>query len=181
MKIVEARFVVLSRHTTTHDCFILYLQEKKKLKEFFVSTKQRVCLTIETWSSCQNLHYMCLTAHFVDEDWRPQKKVLNYCVVPNRRVETIRKAIEQCLLDWGIERVFCVTIDNASSNDISIQYLVGPICDWSGAILRGLHMQLRCAAHILNLIVTDALKDHVDVITKIRNVVRFVRGSGARM
>uniref|UniRef100_A0A803PEN4 BED-type domain-containing protein n=1 Tax=Cannabis sativa TaxID=3483 RepID=A0A803PEN4_CANSA len=181
MRLVEPRFVVPSRRTVTRDCFNLYMKEKKRLKEYFIGKKLRVCLTTDTWTSCQNLNYMVLTSHYVDENWCLQKKILNYCVVPNHRGETLGKGIEQCLLEWGIENIFTVTVDNAASNDVAISYLVGSVCDWGGAILQGMHMHIRCCAHILNLVVMDGLKEHGGVITKIRNVVRFVRGSGARM
>ena len=37
--------------------------------------------------------------------------------------ETIGKFIENCLLDWGIDKLLTVTVDNASSNSVIISYL----------------------------------------------------------
>ena len=104
---IEPRFGVPSRIPITKDCMNLYMREKNFLRDMFVKTKQRVCLTTDTWTSCQNLHYMCLTAHFIDESWCLQKRILNYCVVPNGKGETLGKVIEQCLLEWGAGEGIC--------------------------------------------------------------------------
>ncbi|XVF46975.1 hypothetical protein PTKIN_Ptkin03bG0071800 [Pterospermum kingtungense] len=37
--------------------------------------------------------------------------------------EEIGKLVEKCIRDWGIEKVFTITVDNASSNDVAIGYL----------------------------------------------------------
>nr|KAJ0208286.1 hypothetical protein LSAT_V11C500250110 [Lactuca sativa] len=80
-------------------------------------------------------------------------------------------------------RILCLCsefrlLDNASSNDGAIRYLA--------TMLRGPHaflgckyLHLRCCAHI-NLVVRDELEEHLSSITKIRNVVKYVRSSGAR-
>jgi hypothetical protein len=48
-------------------------------------------------------------------------------------------------------------------------------------VLKGKFMQMRCAAHILNLIVLDGLKE-VDMSIKcVRAVVRYIRNGGNRI
>ena len=42
-------------------------------------------------------------------------------------------------------------------------------------------MHMRCCAHILNLIFKDGLKEQDDSITRIRNAVRYIRSSPARL
>jgi hypothetical protein len=37
--------------------------------------------------------------------------------------ETIGQVIENCLLDWGIDKLLTVIVDNASSNSVTISYL----------------------------------------------------------
>jgi hypothetical protein len=37
--------------------------------------------------------------------------------------ETIGQVIENCLLDWRIDKLLIVTVDNASSNSVTISYL----------------------------------------------------------
>lgn len=109
------------------------------------------------------------------------KRILNFCLIKNHKGETIGRKIEKCLLDWGISKVFTITVDNASSNDVAISYLKGRMEDWNAHPLKGEHLHVRCCAHILNLVVNDGLKELHASINKIRNAVRFVRASPGRM
>uniref|UniRef100_A0A803KN13 HAT C-terminal dimerisation domain-containing protein n=1 Tax=Chenopodium quinoa TaxID=63459 RepID=A0A803KN13_CHEQI len=44
--------------------------------------------------------------------------------------EAIGKAVEKCLLEWGITKVMTITVDNASSNDVGVQYLRKRLLRW---------------------------------------------------
>ncbi|KAA0068065.1 putative transposase [Cucumis melo var. makuwa] len=124
---------------------------------------------------------MVITAHFIDDDWNLHKRILNFCQVANHKGDTIGRAIEKCLEGWDIDRLFTVTVDNVSSNDVVIAYLVKKFKGRNELVLDGEFIHIRCCAHILNLIVSDALKDlHVSII-RIRNVVKYVRSSPARL
>ena len=74
MNMVEHRFSIPSRVTVAKDCMKLYLNKRKKLKDVLSKKGQKVCLTTDTWTSVQNLNHLCLTCHFIDSDWRYQKK-----------------------------------------------------------------------------------------------------------
>ncbi|XP_062085737.1 zinc finger BED domain-containing protein DAYSLEEPER-like [Humulus lupulus] len=77
---------------------------------------------------------------------------------------------------------FAVTVDNASSNDVSLRKLKGKLLDKDNTIpLNGEMFHMRCSTHILNLIVTDGLKELNDAISSIQNAVRYVRSSPARL
>ncbi|KAL4013587.1 hypothetical protein IC575_025759 [Cucumis melo] len=169
-----------SRVTIAKDIYQLYLDEKKKLKSFLVCNSQRVCLTTDTWTSLQNVNYMVLTAHFIDSDWVLHKKILNFCQVANHKGET-GKLIESCLLEWGIDKVFSITVDNASSNDGAISYIMKRLRSWKTLILEGELLHMRCCAHVINLIVNEGLKEMHDSIACVRNAVRYVRSSPKRL
>jgi len=117
-KVMRPEFVVPSRATVTRDCCALFIEERKKLKNVFRALSSRLCLTTDTWTSGQNLSYMCLTAHFFDDSWRLHKRIINFCPVAGHSGELIGRSVEKCLLDWGIKRVMTLTVDNASSNDL---------------------------------------------------------------
>ncbi|KAF7838952.1 zinc finger BED domain-containing protein RICESLEEPER 2-like [Senna tora] len=101
------------------------------------------------------------------------------CLEP--RGETIGNAIEKCLLGWGIENVFPITVDNASSNDTAVTYLKKHFRNWNRLVCDGDFLHARCCAHILDLVVNDGLRDFHYSIGAIRNVVRYVRSSPARL
>ncbi|KAL4290350.1 hypothetical protein GQ457_14G012720 [Hibiscus cannabinus] len=118
----------------------------------------RVCLTIDTWASAQNLSYMCLTAHFIDDTWKLHKMIINFCPIAGHSGELIGRAIEKCLLEWGLKRILTIMVDNASSNDLAIKYL----------------------KQIVNLWDVNGLKDIDDSVMKVRAAVKYVRSSPAR-
>jgi hypothetical protein len=66
LRVLETRFKVLSRFTVIEDCVKLYMRDKNILKNMFFTTGQRVCLTTDTWTSIQNMNYMCIIGHFID-------------------------------------------------------------------------------------------------------------------
>ncbi|KAG6694115.1 hypothetical protein I3842_09G034200 [Carya illinoinensis] len=86
-----------SRMTVANDCFNLFMREKNNLRNALRG--QRISLTMDTWTSVQNLNYMCLTAHFIDDDWKLHKKILSFSLVENHKGDTLGKGIEMCLHD----------------------------------------------------------------------------------
>jgi hypothetical protein len=71
------------------------------------------------------------------------------------------------MLEWGISIIFTVKVDNASANDTAIEYLKRKNRDKVNVILDNEFMHMRCCAHILNLIVTNGLKEVSDSIVKV--------------
>ena len=120
--VLQPKFKTIpSRTTITRDIVGIFNHEKHKLKKALRGL--RVCLTTYTWTSIQNLNYMCLTAHFIDDDWKLQKRIINFCQVEDHKGDTLGKKIEMCLLEWNIDSIFTLTVDNASSNNNIIKFL----------------------------------------------------------
>lgn len=111
--------------TNKNDCVQVYEIKKKKLKALLKSIN-KTSLTTDLWkSSNQKIEYMVLTAHFIDSHWKFQKRVLNFIHIPHPHhgVEIVQ-SIYKCLKDCGIEnKIFTISIGNASSNDAAIRIL----------------------------------------------------------
>uniref|UniRef100_A0A2N9HI87 BED-type domain-containing protein n=1 Tax=Fagus sylvatica TaxID=28930 RepID=A0A2N9HI87_FAGSY len=100
--------------------------------------------------------------------------------VPNHKGETIGKVVEKYLKEWGIDIVLTITVDNASSNDVAIDYLRRKMKLKESCIVGCEFLHMRCYAHILNLIVQDGLKDIHESIAKVRNAVQYAKSSPKR-
>ena len=162
----------------TRDVIGIYNSEREKLRKSLKGC--RVCLTTDTWTSLQNLNYMCLTCHFIDDAWKLHKRILNFCQVEDHKGETIGRKIEMSLREWGIDGIFTLTVDNASSNLTTIKFLQRVTKDWNGTVLGNELMHMRCCAHILNLIVGEGLKEIDASVARVREAVRYVKSSPNR-
>jgi hypothetical protein len=79
-----------------------------------------------------------------------------------------------------IKKVFFITLDNASVNDLCVVNLKPKLNMKKALPCEGELFHMRCCAHILNLIVQDGLKEIIGVIQKIRDSVKYFRGSQMR-
>ena len=114
--------------------------------------------------------YVCLTVHFIDNDWKLNKKVINFCPISSHKGEAIGMMIEKCLLGWGIDKLSTVIVDNASSNDVAINYLRKKFNPRGGCIANGKYLYMRCMVHIVNLIVVEGLKEMNKSVARIRGL-----------
>ncbi|CAH9122092.1 unnamed protein product [Cuscuta epithymum] len=140
-----------------------------------------VSLTTDTWTSLQNINYMVVTAHFIDNSWTMHKRILNFCVIPNHQGLTIGKLLEKCVQDWSIMKLLTISVDNASSNKVALDYIKRKLNNGDKQlVLGGKYLHVRCLAHIVNLIVKSGLRCMEKSVLSIRNAVRYVRSSPAR-
>ncbi|TXG72895.1 hypothetical protein EZV62_001474 [Acer yangbiense] len=112
-----------------------------------------------------------------------QKRILSFSQITDHTGESIGRCIEKVLLEWGIDKIFTITMDNATANAVAIGYMSRKLNSWreDGTILGGKYLHLRCCAHILNLIVGDGLKDLHKSVVAIRNAVKYVKSSPSRL
>jgi len=109
-----------------------------------------------------------VTAHFIDNDWKLHKKIIGFFLVKGHRGEDIWKSLEKCFSDWGIDKVSTITVDNASANNNAIKYMRRVLNESKGTFAGGEYLHMRCVAHIINLIVTEGLKEIGLSVTRVR-------------
>ena len=91
---------------------------------------------------------MCITTHYIDSDWKLQKKIISFVPVTSHRGEYIAKSLENYLLDWGLKNIFIVTVDNASSNDTALGFVKKKIFSWGTSTMKIKYVHMICIAHI---------------------------------
>ncbi|GKV17649.1 hypothetical protein SLEP1_g28123 [Rubroshorea leprosula] len=92
-------------------------------------------------------------------------------------IREIGELLERCLKDWGIKKAFALTVDNASVNDGLVKCLKDCLNKWGTIILGGVELHMRCATHIVNLVVGDGTKLVESSIVAIRATIKYVRQS----
>ncbi|CAN1812878.1 Zinc finger BED domain-containing protein RICESLEEPER 2 [Linum perenne] len=182
MKTATPLYKKISRTTSTTDVFSTYEVFKKKIMEV-LKIAQRISLTTDLWKSSQTVEYMVVTCHFVDRNWKLQKRILNFCDLPPPHSGiSISDALHKCLVEWDIERkIWTITVDNASNNDVAIRTLKRTLTCMTKLPLGGDIFHVRCCAHILNIMVQFGLKEIEGVIENVRQSVKHIAISESRV
>ncbi|XP_075096428.1 zinc finger BED domain-containing protein RICESLEEPER 2-like [Nicotiana tabacum] len=113
-------------------------------------------------------------------EWKMHKRSINFCPISSQRGEDMENSIVNCLKEWGLERIFTVTVDNASSYYVTVKELSKKLTKWGTNSMNGKHLHVRCMAHIMNLVVHGCIKESIVSIEHIRQAVRYIRQSPAR-
>ena len=91
---------------------------------------------------------------------------------------TLAEKLLSLFCEWSIEkRIFSLTIDNASSNDICVAMLKSQLRLSNVFVCDGDFFHIRCYAHIINLIVRQGLKEIDKEIERVCKSVKYVKGS----
>ena len=174
MRNASPHYQKVSRVTLKKDCFTSYEVEKKKVFTLLKSAN-KVSVTTDIWkSSSQKISYMVVTSHFVDADWNLQKRTLNFFdIPPPHSGVAICDVLNKCFVEWEIDdKVWTVTVDNASYNDVATRLLKDNLSYKHNLALGGKLFHVRCCAHILNLLVQDGLSEIGDIIKSVCESVK---------
>ena len=78
---LQPLFRMVSRTTIKKDCMDIYEEQKVKLYSLLGTLNCRISLTTDMWTSNQNKGYFALTAHYIDDNWKLQKRILNFSAI----------------------------------------------------------------------------------------------------
>jgi hypothetical protein len=95
---------------------------------------------MDMWTSNQNKGYMCVTLHWIDDEWKIQKRIINFFHVQGRHTgERLPYTVSSCLLKWYVEKkMFSLTLDNASANEVVVKDLIVELKKHSPLVCDGL-------------------------------------------
>jgi hypothetical protein len=135
------------------------------------------------WTSCQKLSYMVVICHFIDSNWRLNRRVLNFCNVPPPHIGfLIVDALQKCFQEWGIEnKIASITVDNAKANDTTIKALRNVFNIRKSLLIDGKLFHVRYCAHITNLLVQDGLSEIFEIVDCVRDGIKYLVASESRL
>ncbi|KAJ6298237.1 hypothetical protein OIU76_019390 [Salix suchowensis] len=179
VKNLQPLFEFVPNSSIEVSCMEFYLKEKQKVYEMINRLHGRINLAIEMWSSPENAEYMCLIAHYIDEDWKLQQKILNFVTLDSSHTEDVlSEVIINCLMEWDVEcKLFAMTFDECSDDDDIVLRIKDRISQDRPLLSNGQLFDVRSAMHVLNLIVQDAMETLREVTEKVRASVSYVKSS----
>ncbi|KAL5732006.1 hypothetical protein ACHQM5_004675 [Ranunculus cassubicifolius] len=176
---LQPSFQLMSCDDVKSDCLQIYGKEKQKVYEMLDKVPGKLSLTADMWTSYQDHGYLCLTAHYFDQSWVLQKKILNFVLVDPHSEQALAEVINTCLMGWDIDRkLFSMTFDKSFSNEVVFR-IRERLTQSRLLVNNGQLFHVRCASNILTLIVQDMLEALNEVTHKIRESIRYVNSSDA--
>ena len=162
------------RITISKLCTSIYNDEKKILYELFAKLHCKNSLTTDKWiASTQNKSYLCITAHFVDNEWKLQKRIISFFDVHGSTGFDICNHLLNHFLGWNIDhKLMAITVDNNKANDVAVKHVKNRL--GQSLLCAGTFSHVRCVAHIINLVVQNGLKVIAKSIEKVRQSVKYV-------
>ncbi|KAH0639010.1 hypothetical protein KY285_035596 [Solanum tuberosum] len=181
---IQPMFKMVSRNTIKNDILKNFDNLKSKTASLLDKVTSRVAITTDMWTSNSNKKgFMAITGHFIDDSWSIQSHIFRFVYVPAPHdKDALCSALVNCLFDWNLERrISTITVDNSSTNNAMMRTLLDEKLNKRDLLLDGQVFHVRCAAHILNLIVQEGLKVIGESIGKIRDSVLYWIGSAGRI
>jgi hypothetical protein len=94
----------------------------------------------------------------------------------------IAQAVFECMVEWKTEdKVTTITLDNATNIDTAVTNLKAKLLARKNLVFDHGYFHIRCAAHIVNLVVNDGLQPIDNLIPCLRNTVKYFKRSPSRM
>ena len=170
----------IGRKTVASSAMKNYLKHKEKLIFELGCSSARVSLTADAWDGGFGLHYLCVTAHWVDIDWVLQKRIIHFQMLewPHSALNISHHLLDAIETYSLRDRIMSMTFDNASAMTGMANMIKGNLRD---PLLDEQALHLRCACHVLNLCVQDGVRAISPHLRKIRGAVLFINSSGARL
>ncbi|KAI5344310.1 PREDICTED: zinc finger [Prunus dulcis] len=175
---LQPEFKKVSRNTNRSDVVKLYDEEKKKLINVFSNLKGSIAVTSDMWDGGNNLPFICVTAHYIDENWLLQKRIIAFRLLEFPHTgSSIFHAMMNVFKEYNItHKIFSITFDNASNNSSAIEQFKHVLHPPYG----GKFFHMRCVCHIINLMVQDGLKVIQTQLQLIRDAIGYISSSSSR-
>ncbi|XP_058088811.1 putative AC transposase isoform X2 [Magnolia sinica] len=141
----------------------------------------KISITLDFWSNYEQICYMSITVHWIDENWTLHKLLLDISHIPYHYGDhEIHHALLKVLKMFNFDdsRILSCTHDNSQSTINACRMLKK---DLDGRKLPGSHeshfFYIPCAARTLNLIIEDGLGTAKQIISKVQEFVLEMNAS----
>jgi hypothetical protein len=136
--------------------------QRTRLKEELAATCKTIALSLDIWTSKNQLPILAILGHWLTEDFEYQERTLEFIELYGPHSgENLAAAVGAMLLELNLEhKLLTITGDNATNNEQMVLQLFHDLQQKldTQPLFRGLDSYVRCLAHILNLIVKDILR-----------------------
>ncbi|KAG7000368.1 hypothetical protein FOFC_03219 [Fusarium oxysporum] len=117
------------------------------VRELLRRARSMIHFTFDGWTSRQNTSFLCINAHFIDQDWKQWKILLALPALKKRHTGTaLADEVADTIYAFDVQdKLGYCTLDNAANNGTAMEALAAEF-DFDSNERR-----IRCAPHFLDL------------------------------
>ncbi|KAF8657610.1 hypothetical protein HU200_059757 [Digitaria exilis] len=137
----------------------LFEKEKFKLKEKLIALCSRISLSAYMWHYDSVLAFLCLTVHYVDDEWEKQQKIIIFCPLdPSCNSNELSNIISRAIEEWGLDgKVFSILLDDAFVDDSVASNVKARLQKWNKFAANRSLFVVRYATHLLDQVIQVGL------------------------
>ncbi|KAJ0102336.1 hypothetical protein Patl1_03864 [Pistacia atlantica] len=177
MKYCKPLIGPLRKDLLKKDIFKLYdVERTNTMKMMSNKNESKIAISVDSVAPHKEKNrYMAVTAHFVDDLWALQRRIMRFIHVPfPYTAEMVCDELVKLLIDWNLDRkLSALTIDSCSINDAMMSMLIAKFLVDS-KVMGGRFFHLRCCAQNLDLIMKDEMAVIQKDIEKVRDSISFM-------
>jgi hypothetical protein len=130
-----------------------FRSKKQRLREDLRQARSRISISFDLWTSPNPYAVIGVIVMWIDTAGKRQTTVLGIRRVYGEHTgENIGSVILELLREYDVggDQIGYFMLDNASSNDTAVEFILKELCPWMTPKQRR-HRRLRCLGHIINL------------------------------
>ncbi|XP_047518984.1 E3 SUMO-protein ligase ZBED1-like [Pieris napi] len=164
-KLILPSYSIPTRKTISNSLIPKFYQTTKEKVLLQLSSAEAVCLTTDGWTSMNNVSFISLTAHFIDEKTQLQSVLLGCTEFHERKTkENLLNFLQTEVLKWGLSNKITAVITDNAANILA-------------AVRSTTWRHFSCFAHDINLVVFHSLTTIQDELEKVKAIVQYFKHS----
>lgn len=102
VKNLQPSFEFMTNSAIESNCMTIYEKEKQKVYEMIHNFHGRINMAVGMWASPGTVEYLCLTANYVEEDWKLTKKTLSFITLDSSHTDdSLSEVVIKCFKELG--------------------------------------------------------------------------------
>ncbi|VAI32125.1 unnamed protein product [Triticum turgidum subsp. durum] len=156
----------------------LFDGEKAKLKEKFAALRSRVCLSVYVWHYDPLSAFLCLSVHYIDDEWERQQKIVTFRAMDTIcNAEELGEAILLAIRDWGLcGKVFSIVLDDAFIDDSVASSVKAQLMKDNSTFANQSLFVVRRGTHLLDQVIQVGLDELEKIMEKSANCSKPMMG-----
>ncbi|CAL5081280.1 unnamed protein product [Urochloa decumbens] len=163
----------------TVDSWKLFQEEESKLKKKLVALRNRVCLSAYVWHCNPRLAFLCLSVHYIDDEWEKQQKIIRFRAVdPSCNAKELSNIMLKAIEEWHLGgKVFSIILDDAFIDDTVALNVKASLQKWNKLAANHSLFVVRYATHLLDQVVQVGLDELDTYMEKSAKFSKHTMGS----